>query len=124
MLDSPCSGWRARATRARRRAAKAESGSMGVGAVRSASNGSGTASVLLFRVGAAKRQPRPHEERFGGVDGAVENLGDVGDRQVIQVAERQHRTMLRCEPFQGFSRPKAIEVDVPRVLRLLGALSG
>src|SRR5262249_1960180 len=118
MLDSPVSGWRARAKRARRRAAKAGSGSMGVGAVRSASNGSGTASVLVFRVGAAKRQPRAHQERFGGVDGAVENLGDVGDRQVIQVAERQHRAMLRRQLLQGCPRTETVEVDVPGILSM------
>src|SRR5215472_8079338 len=124
MLSSPESGWRARATRARRRAAKAGSGLMGVGAVRSASNGSGTASVLLLRKGVAKRQPRAHQKRFGGVDGAVKDLGDVGDRQVIQVAERQHRAMLRRQLLQGCSRAETVDVDVPGILSIFVFLGG
>src|ERR1041385_7929672 len=90
VLVTPWSDGRStRATRARRRAAKAGSGSIGVRAVRSASNGSGMAlrEILLFRVGTAERRPCAHEERFGGVDGAVENAGDVSDRQVIEVPQ-------------------------------------
>src|SRR5438874_3237419 len=120
MLGSPWSyGWSARATRARKRAAKARSGSIGVGAVRSASNGSGTVGVLLFRVGAAERQPRADEQRFGGVQGTVEDLGDVRDGQVVQVAQRQHRAVLRREFFERFSRADSVEVHLPRVLCLV-----
>src|SRR5215471_17622033 len=118
MLDSPFSGWRARATRARKRAAKAGSGSIGVGAVRSASNGSGTASVLLFRVGAAERHPGAHEQRFGGVDGAVENIGNVGDGQVVQVPQREYASVLQRELLKRLPRAEAIQMHIPRVLRL------
>src|SRR5205814_8972953 len=105
MLGSPWSyGWSARATRARKRAVKARSGSIGVGAVRSASNGSGTVGVLLFRVGASERQPRADEQRFDGVQGAVEDLGDVRDGQVGQVAQRQHCAVLPRELVARCSR--------------------
>src|SRR5260370_14617322 len=120
MLDSPWSyGWSARATRARKRAVNAGSGSIGVGAVRSASNGSGTVGVLLFRVGAAERQPRTHEQRFGGVQSAVEDLGDVRDGQVVQVAQRPHHAVLPRECFERFSRADSVEVHLPRVLCLV-----
>src|SRR5882724_8287883 len=91
MLGSPWSGERsARATRARKRTAKAGSGSISVGAVSSASNGSGTAIVLLFRVDAAEHHAGAHEQRFGGVDGAVENIGDIGDGQIVEVSQREY----------------------------------
>src|ERR1051326_6212661 len=129
MLGSPWSdevGRSACARRARKRAAKTASGSMGVGAVRSASNGSGMArmQLLLFRVGVAKRLPRAHEERFGGVLGAVEDVGDVGDGQVVQIAKGQHRAMLRRQSLQGCPGAQAVQVDVPWVFCLVACLRG
>src|SRR4029453_1479513 len=92
VLGSPGSrGGSTRARRARKRAAKAGSGSMGVSAVRSASNGSGKVGILLLRVGAAERQPRAHKKRFGGVQRAVEHGGDVGNREIVEVPQGQHR---------------------------------
>ncbi len=64
--------WRGRAgpvsRRARKRAAKAGSGSIGVRAVRSASNGSGKVGILLLGVGAAERQPGAHCSGLDSVD--------------------------------------------------------
>src|SRR6266487_4923219 len=75
----------ARTSRPRSRAANVGSRSIGVGAVRSASNGSGIGGILLFRVGTTERCPGAHKQRFGGMSRSFENVGDFRDRQVVEI---------------------------------------
>src|SRR5579859_3831115 len=127
MLGSPWSlGWSARTRRARSRAANAGSGSIGVGAVRNASNGSGMSLVLilLFRVGVAERQPGAHEQRLGGVQGAVEYLGDFDHGEIVQVPQGQHAAVVWRELLERLPRSETVQVNVPWVFGLVAGLGG
>src|SRR5450759_5729978 len=93
---------RARSIRARRRAAKAGSGSTGLTGVRSTSNGSVTAAPFReFGVGAPEGGPGAHQQRLGGVQGPVQQSGDLGDRQVVEVAQGEGDAVVRGQPVEG-----------------------
>src|ERR1700753_762362 len=81
-------------------AANSGLGSTGTTGRRRASSGSGIMALPLF-VDAAERDPGPDQERLGGVKAAAERPGDLGDRQAVQVAQRQRRAVMRRQPGQG-----------------------
>src|SRR6185436_4338911 len=78
---------RARSSRRRSSAVNAERGAMGGVGSRGSRKGSGIVASRLVRP--PERGPGPHEQRLGGVDGPVELLGHLGDRQAVEVAERE-----------------------------------
>ena len=39
----------------------------------------------------------PGEQGLGGMDGAPHGRGDLAHRQIVEVAQRQHGAMLRCQ---------------------------
>src|ERR1700722_10717837 len=98
----------ARATRARRSAAKAGSGSVAAAAKRSPSNGSDIA-LSLPGVGAAEGDPGPDEQSLSGVHGALQQSGHFGHRQVVQVAQGQGGPMVRGQTLQNVACPQGVQ---------------
>ena len=68
-----------------------------------------------FRVLLLERAAGPHQQRFGGVHGAADQLGALGHRAVVQVAQRQHRAVLLGQPGQHALGDDAVEFGVPVV---------
>ena len=80
---------RAMASRRRRSAAKARRGRSGT-----VGGAEGVERVSRHRrhhllVGAAEGDAGPDEQRLGGVDGAAEQLGHLGHREAVEVAQRE-----------------------------------
>ena len=104
----------------RRRAAKRGSGSRGRrgrhvgGAVRRRFT-TVTSSCWLARSGCGSR-PGPHEQRLGGVRGAAEFGGDLGDREVVDVAQRQRGAMVGAEFAEHVAGRHHVELGVPRIV--------
>ena len=46
---------------------------------------------------------------------SIENVGDVGHRQIVQVAQRQHQAVLRRQLLEHGSGRQRIQLHVPRV---------
>lgn len=59
-----------------------------------------------------------HQQRLGRVYGSIEEFGHVGNREVVQVAQRQHGAMLRRKLLQRCLRCDRVELDIPWVLVL------
>src|SRR5438045_3217301 len=85
---------------------KSDFGSIGVSGRRSASNGSGGGSnrsrrllgiVPPLAVSPAERPLGPHQQGLGGVDRPVEMVGHLGNREPVDVAERQRGPMVGGE---------------------------
>ena len=105
-----------RSTRARRRAAKAGRGSIGDGGERRASKGSGIVGLLLS-VGAAEgaRGPARAVPRWRARCGP--RVGDVGDREIIEIAQRQHGAVQRRQLAPRCPGPAARRARRPSCLR-------
>src|SRR5436853_6930132 len=88
-------------TRRRRSAANAGRGASGTFGSRRESNGS---VVIAFtsRVSDPERVAREYEKGFGRVHGAVEVLGDLGDRQPLEITERERGGVVRTGPLEHF----------------------
>ena len=86
----------ASASRARSSTAKSCRGAIGTTGWRSASSGS-AGIVVLLSVGAAERDAGPDEQGLGGVDGAPQLLGHLGDGQAVEVAQRERGLVVGAE---------------------------
>src|SRR5689334_5727452 len=91
VTGTPLGRDRARSRRARRRAANAGSGSTGITGARRRSNGSGIARLLsrVPGVGPAEGRAGAYQQPFRGADAAVEQLGDLRDGKVVEIAQRE-----------------------------------
>src|SRR5690242_12499215 len=96
-------------------AAKSGSGATRAEGRRSASKGSGIATLLLL-VGAPERGTGPHEQRLRGVHAATQVAGDFGHAETVDVPQGQGRAVVRPEGFEHLSRAQGVELLVPRVL--------
>ena len=67
-------------------------------------------------VDVTERPPGAHEQRFGGVHGAAEHLGDLGHRQAVEVAQRERGAVVGAEAVERVVCREHVEVGVPRVL--------
>src|SRR5947207_12585991 len=113
---TPSGRARARFRWARRRAAKAASGSAGVTGARSASSGSVIAVLPSpFGIGGTERGPGPHQQRLGGVHGTAEDRGDLGDRQVVHVPQGERGAVMRAQAAEYRPRRHGVDGLVPRV---------
>src|ERR1044072_5168137 len=93
---------------ARRRLSRSSAAKSGSGATRSegrrsASKGSGIATLLLL-LGAPERGTGLHEQRLGGGPAAPRVAGDLGHAQAVDVPEGQGRAVVRPEGFEHLSR--------------------
>src|SRR4051812_26301503 len=94
---SSSSSWRRSAT------AKSTRGRRDGDGRRSASKGSDVIGLALL-VQTAECVAGADEQCFGGVHGAVEDLGDLGHRQAIHVTERERDAMMGTERVEHFAR--------------------
>ena len=58
----------------------------------------------------------PHEQRLGRVHAALQVRGDLGNGQIVEVAEGERGPVLGCEVVEGFAGPHRVEVRVPGIL--------
>src|SRR5262249_2669855 len=89
------SGPSSRSRRARRWAVNSGRGATGWSARRRSSIGSGVIAGSF--VGAAEGDAGPHEEGLGGVDPPAEVVGHLGDREAVEVAQRERGAMVGTE---------------------------
>src|SRR5882672_12202870 len=99
----------ARVMRARRRVAKAGSGSIGPGGRARDSRGSAIA-VLPGFIGATEGTPGAHQQRLRCVDGPFQNVGHLRHGQVVEVAEGERRPMGWGQAGQGVPGPHLIKM--------------
>src|SRR6267378_8313202 len=90
----------ARVMRARRRVAKAGSGSIGPGGRARDSRGSAIA-VLPGFIGATEGTPGAHQQRLRCVDGPFQNVGHLRHRKVVEVPKRERRPVGWRQEGQG-----------------------
>src|SRR5689334_12710721 len=99
----------------RRRSSDANAGLGASGTAGSRSSSKGSVITAPFGVANAKGVARTHEERFGCVHGPVELLGDFGNRQPVEVAQRECGAMVRAEFTEHLAGAHAFEVFVDRI---------
>src|SRR5215831_4785948 len=119
------SGPSSAAMRCRSSRANSGRGASGTTGSRNASNGSVIAPP--FVITGAERAAGAHEQRFGGVDAAIEMLRDLADRQSVEIAQRQRGSMVRTERRKHFPSSLPVEARVHVVVddhrvRVLGEL--
>ena len=100
----------ARAAR-RRSTALGAIGSIGRSSER---NGSTASGIVASVVGAPEGGLGPHEQGLGGGGGPAEQLGHLGHRQGVQVAQRERGPVVRTEGAQHLVGAVGVEVAVPR----------
>src|SRR6266511_6371223 len=71
--------------------------------------------VSLF-VLAAQRGARARQERLGAMKRSPEMLGQVGDREPVEIAQCERRPLWDWQMRQGGIRRLAVEPFVPRIL--------
>src|SRR2546423_8238962 len=100
----------ARVTRARRRTAKAGSGSTGLSGRRRDSSGSVIALLPDF-IGATEGTPGAHQQRFRCVDATFQKVGHLRHRKVVEVPKRERRPLGWRQEGQGVPGTYVVEVD-------------
>src|SRR3954451_20031713 len=109
-----------------RNSSRGATGSLGV---QSCSGGSGTglllrrvavAGVVVVRLGvgavrAPERESRAHEQRFGCVHRAVEQVGNLSDRQPVEVAQGERGAVDGAERSERVTSAQRVEAHVPVV---------
>src|SRR3954454_20326803 len=77
---------------------------------------SGIGASCLGFVLRAEGDAGADEERLGGVDGAVDDRGDLGNRQSVDVAQGEDQAVVGPEPLQRLGRVLGGDRRVPWVL--------
>src|SRR5215218_6798273 len=98
-----------------RASANSDRGSTGTTGNRNASSGS-TGMVESLFVMAAQRGARARQERLSAMEGSPEMLGDVGDREPVEITECQRRPLWNGQMHQGGIRRLAVQPFVPRIV--------
>src|SRR3984893_8059964 len=108
----------ARVIRARRRAAKAGSGSTGLGGRRRDSRGSVIALLPGF-LGATEGTPGAHQQPLRCVDAAFQQVGHLRHRKVVEVAKRERRLVRWRQAGQRVAGTHGVEMGIPGIVRFL-----
>src|SRR5579872_1772445 len=98
-MSAPLVCCKARATRARRRAAKIGSGSTLSEPRAIRSKGSAMRSLLVL-VGPAERPSGPDEQGLGGVHRPGEVGGDRGDGEVVEITEGERGAVVGAQAVE------------------------
>jgi len=64
----------------------------------------------------SERPARPGEERLGPVDGAIDEDGDRGHGEVVEVAQRQHQSVVRGQAVEDGGGAVGVHLPVPRIV--------
>src|SRR4051812_47649913 len=104
----------------RRRSAAANAGRGASGMVGSRRESNGSVGIeLTSRVSDSERVAGAHEEGLGRVHGAIEMVGNLRDRQPVDVAKRERGAMVRPERVEHLVRARPFEQLVDAVGHLL-----
>src|SRR5260370_28538164 len=118
MVVSSGSGPSSAAMRRRSSRANAGRGASGTTGSRNVSNGSVIAP--RFVVARSERAAGAHQQCFGRVHRAIEVVGDLGDRETVEVPQRQRRAVMRTELREHLAGAQSIEMRVEVVFGHVG----
>src|SRR3954471_19537898 len=94
-----------------------------IGAIGSRSRSNGSVVIAPpFDVGDAERVASAYEQCLGGMDRAVEVVGDLPNRQPVEVAQRQRAPVVRPQLIEHGARLRSLEPQVHVVLVHIGFL--
>lgn len=79
-------------------------------------------SLFAPFVEAAERQAGTDQKRFGSVLGSSEALGDVGDRETVEISQRKRTAMMSAELLEHNGDAVLVEHRIPRIFLERGVL--
>ena len=75
--------------------------------------------VLIGRpISHPERGAGANQQSFGGMHGASEVLGDLRDRQTVEVAQGQRGPVVRAQRVEHLMGRHGVDLDIPRVVAL------
>src|SRR4051794_33940824 len=94
-----------------------------IGAIGSRSRSNGSVVIAPpFYVGDAGRVASAYEQCLGGMNRAAEVVGDLRNRQPVEVAQRQRAPVMGSQPIEYGARLRSLEPQVHIVLVDIGFL--